>query len=64
MLGMFEDVGIGLVFCVIGVLLIFIGMPKHSVSPRFLQFDAALVVYPAVVLTLLAFGGALILRAL
>ncbi|MGA7390633.1 MAG: hypothetical protein WBW99_22290 [Pseudolabrys sp.] len=48
----------------VGVLLMFIGMPKHGVIPRFLQFDAALVTYPAFIITLLAVGTALVLRAL
>jgi hypothetical protein len=64
MLAMYEDIGIGLAFCVVGILLVFIGMPKNGVTPRFLRFDAAVVLYPAVVLTFLAFGGAQILRAL
>ena len=48
----------------VGVLLMFIGMPKHGVTPRFLQFDAALVTYLAFIITLLAVGTALVLRAL
>jgi hypothetical protein len=61
---MFEGIAGGVVLFAVGVLLIFIGMPKHGVTPRFLRFDAALVLYPALVITFLAFGTALVLRAL
>jgi hypothetical protein len=45
MLEMLADVVIGLVFLVVGVLLIFIGMPKHGEQPRFTRFDAAIRFY-------------------
>jgi hypothetical protein len=64
MLAMFEGITIGVVMVAVGVLLVFIGMPKHGVTPRFMRFDAAMVVYPPLVLTFLAFGTALILRSL
>jgi hypothetical protein len=64
MFAVFEGVTFGLLVFAVGVLLIFIGMPRHGVTPRFLRFDAAAVVYPPLVLTFLAFGTALILRAL
>ncbi len=63
MLGMLGDVTIGLVFLVAGVLLVFIGMPKHGEHPRFMRFEAGVVLYPAVVLIFLAFGAGLIMRA-
>ena len=58
-MSMFADISLGLVLFVVGVFLIFIGMPKHGITPRFLRFDAALVIYPAVVMTFLVFGVAL-----
>ena len=58
------DLSIGVVFLAVGVVLVFIGMPKHGVTPRFLRPDVALVVYPSVILAFLAFGVATILRAL
>jgi hypothetical protein len=64
MFAMFEGITLGVVLFAVGVLLIFIGMPKHGVTQRFLRFDAALVLYPALVITFLAFGTALVLRAL
>ena len=64
MFAIFEGVTLGIVMCAVGVLLVFIGMPKHGVTPRFLRFDAAMVLYPPLVLTFLAFGAALIFRAL
>ena len=62
MLEMFGDIAIGLVLFVVGVLLIIIGMPKHGESPRFLRFEASLVVYPAVIMVFLAFGVAMMVR--
>ena len=62
MLEMFGDIAIGLVLFVIGVLLVIIGMPKHGESPRFLRWEASLVVYPAVIMVFLAFGVAMMLR--
>ncbi|MGA8947617.1 MAG: hypothetical protein WB497_17070 [Pseudolabrys sp.] len=62
MLEMFGDIAIGLVLFVVGVLLVIIGMPKHGESPRFLRWEASLVVYPAVIMVFLAFGVAMMLR--
>ena len=64
MIEMFQGITIGVVMCAVGVLLVFIGMPKHGVTPRFLRFEASMVLFPPIVLTFLAFGAALILRAL
>jgi hypothetical protein len=64
MFAMFEGITLGVVLFAVGVLLIFIGMPRHGVTPRFLRFDAAMVIYPAVIITFLAVGTALVLRAL
>lgn len=48
---------IGLVLVCVAAGLIFVGMPdKNHVSPRFLRFGAALVLYPPVVLVVLSFG--------
>jgi|SoimicMinimDraft_3_1059731.scaffolds.fasta_scaffold39379_2 hypothetical protein len=63
MVGMFGDIAIGLVSLGVGVLLVFIGMPKHGEPPRFLRFEASIVLYPAVIMAFLAFGGALVMRA-
>ena len=62
MLAVFEGVTTGIVLFAVGVLLIFIGIP--GIVRRFLRFDAALVLYPPLALTFLAFGTAFILRAL
>ena len=54
-----EDILIGLVLLAIAGGLLFIGLPnKAGVSPRFLQFEAALVVFPPIVLVFLAGGVA------
>jgi hypothetical protein len=62
MLEMLGDIAIGLVLFVIGVLLVVIGIPRHGGHPRFLRFEASLVVYPAVIMVFLAFGVAMMLR--
>ena len=62
MLETFGEIALGLVLFGVGVLLIFIGMPKHGQQPRFLRFEASLVLYPAVIITLLVMGGGLMLR--
>ena len=63
MLEMLGDIAIGLVLFVVGVLLVFIGIPKHGQHPRFLRFEASLVLYPAVIMVFLAFGVAMLLRS-
>ncbi len=43
----------------IGVALYWFGMPnKQGVNPRFLQFDAAQVIYPVIALSFVTFGVA------
>ena len=64
MLAVFEGVTTGIVLFAVGVLLIYIGIPRKGIVPRFLRFDAALVLYPPLALTFLVFGTAFILRAL
>ena len=63
MLEMFGEAALGLVVVAVGLLLIFIGMPRHGEQPRFLRFEASLVLYPAVIMTLLVMGSGLMLRA-
>ena len=63
MLEMIGEFAIGAALVVVAVILVFIGMPKHGESPRFLRFDASVVVYPAVIMSFLAFGVGLMLRA-
>ena len=63
MLEMLEGAAIGLVFLVIGVLLVFIGMPKQGKQPGFMRFDVMFVLYPALVIVSLAVGVGLMLRA-
>jgi hypothetical protein len=60
-----EDILIGVVLLTIAAGLIFIGRPNRAgVHPRFLQFDAALVLFPPVVLTFLAGGFAELIAGL
>ena len=63
MLEMLGEFAIGAALLVAAVVLFFIGIPRHGESPRFLRFDASLVLYPAVIMTFLAFGVGLMLRA-
>jgi ABC-type multidrug transport system permease subunit len=63
MLEMLGEFAIGAASLVVAVVLFFIGIPRHGESPRFLRFDASLVLYPAVIMTFLAFGVGLMLRA-
>jgi hypothetical protein len=63
MLEMVGEFAIGAASIVVAVILIFIGIPKHGESPQFLRFDASVVLYPAVIMTFLAVGVALMLRA-
>ena len=54
-----NDILIGVVMLIIASALIFFGLPnKAGVSPRFLQFDASLVLYPPLVLLFIAGGFA------
>jgi hypothetical protein len=63
MLEMVGEFAIGAAFVVVAVVLVFIGIPKHGEIPRFLRFDASIVLFPPVIMTFLAFGVALMLRA-
>ena len=63
MLAAFESVTTSIMLLAVGVLLIFIGIMRKGIVPRFLRFDAGLVLYPPLALTFLAFGTAFILRA-
>ena len=63
MLGMVGEFAIGAAFVIVAVVLVFIGMPRHGESPRFLRFEASVVLFPPVIMTFLAMGAALMLRA-
>ena len=63
MLEVVGEFAIGAASLVVAVILFFIGIPRHGESPRFLRFDASVVLYPAVIMTFLAFGVGLMLRA-
>ena len=53
------NLAFGLAMLLLAALLIYLGRPdKQGNSPRFLRFDAALVLYPPVVLPVIAFGAA------
>lgn len=56
---------VGVVLVLLAVGLVFIGRPNRAGQhPRFLQFEASLVLYPPVVLVFVAMGMAEIIAAL
>ena len=61
---MTEDLIIGIVAIGIGLALTVIGLPRGGVSPRFLQFEAAAVLYPPVIMIFLVLGAAKVLGVL
>jgi hypothetical protein len=61
---MTGDIIIGIVGIGIGLGLLLIGLPRHGVNPRFLQFEAATVLYPPLVMAFLVLGMARVLSAL
>ena len=61
---MSEDLLIGAVSLVIAAVLIFLGWPsKSGESPRFLRFQAAMVVYPPLIMVFLVGGVAELMTA-
>ena len=61
---MSQELWIGIVLLVIAAGLIFIGLPdKDGVSPRFLRFEAAVVLYPPLVMIFLVGGAAELIAA-
>ena len=61
---MSQELLVGTVSLVIAAVLIFIGLPdKNGVSPRFLRFEAAVIVYPSLVMIFLVGGAAELIAA-
>ena len=55
----------GIAMLVAAFLLIWVGRPnKAGVHPRFLRFDAALVLYPPVILAFTAMGAAAVISSI
>jgi hypothetical protein len=55
----------GTAMLVTALVLILVGRPdKAGVHPRFLRFDAAMVLYPPIILVLLAVGVAAVLSSI
>ena len=62
---MSQELLIRAVSLVIAAGLIFIGLPdKNGVSPRFLRFEAAVVLYPPLIMVFLVGGAAELISAL
>ena len=54
-----QELFFGAILLAVAAALIFIGLPnRNGVSPRFLRFDAAMILYPPVVMIFLAAGVA------
>jgi hypothetical protein len=55
----------GIAMLVIALVLIFVGLPnKEGVHPRLLRFNAAVVIYPPLILVFIAWGLASIVASL
>ncbi|XIA65709.1 hypothetical protein ACFIOY_05510 [Bradyrhizobium sp. TZ2] len=55
----------GIAMLLVAAILIFIGLPNRTGEPsRFLRFEAALVLYPPIVLVFLGLGAAAIISSL
>ena len=62
---MSQELLIGAVSLVIAAGLIFIGLPdKNGVSPRFVRFEAAVVLYPPLIMVFLVGGVAQLMTAI
>ena len=62
---MIDHFLIGVVLLIIGAALLYIGVPnKAGQSPRFLRFEASLVLYPPLIMVCIALGAAQIASAI
>ncbi len=61
---MSQELLIGAISLAVSAVLIFIGLPKNGVSARFLRFEAAMMLYPPVVMIFLVLGAAELITAL
>ena len=59
------NISTGIAMLVIAFVLIWVGRPnKAGVHPRFLRFDAALVLYPPIILAFFAMGAAAVISSI
>lgn len=57
-----SQIGVAMVSLAIAFALLWFGMPnKLGESPRFLRFESALVIYPAIILIFFSVGAAALL---
>ncbi len=61
---MSRELLIGAISLAVAAVLIFIGLPKNGVSPRFLRFEAAMMLYPPLIMIFLVLGAAMLMTAL
>jgi hypothetical protein len=63
-MAMGSNILVGTALVAVAAVLLWIGMPnKSGISPRFLQFEIAPLIYPPLILALLAIGGANLIAA-
>ncbi len=61
---MTKELLIGAISLAVAAVLIFIGLPRRGVSPRFLRFEAAMMLYPPLVMIFLVVGAAMVMTVL
>jgi hypothetical protein len=60
-----SDILVGTASIALAVVLLWIGLPnKNGVTPRFLRFEIAPLVYPPLILAIFAFGAANLVSAI
>ena len=64
-MAMGSDILVGTASLALAAALVFIGMPdKSGITPRFLRFEIAPLIYPPLILAFLAIGAANLIAAL
>ena len=59
-----SDILVGATSLLVAVMLLLVALPnKSGASPRFLRFEVAQLIYPTLILAILAFGAANLLAA-
>ena len=60
-----SDILVGAALIAVAVVLLWIGMPdKNGITPRFLRFEIAPLIYPPLILAIFAIGAANLVSAI
>ena len=60
-----SDILVGVASIAVAIVLLWIGMPdKNGITPRFLRFEIAPLIYPPLILAIFAFGAAKLVSAI